>query len=66
MEKQWYTVREIADHFHISESMVRKLMQKRKLKHHRVGNKILIRIDEFEATVMTTIEDDANNPSEIK
>jgi len=57
MNKQhWFTVREIADHFNVSESMVRKLIQKRKLKYHRVGHKILIRIDEFEESVMKTIE----------
>lgn len=57
MNKQcWFTVREIADYFNVSESMVRKLIQKRKLKYHRVGHKILIRIDEFEESVMKTVE----------
>jgi len=54
--KQWYTVTEIARHFNISESLVRIFIREKKLKHHRVGRKIIVKPSEFEETVMQTID----------
>jgi len=55
-KKQWYTVPEIAQVFNVSESLVRKFIRNQKLLHHRVGKKILVRISEFEESVMQTFE----------
>ena len=56
MNKQWFTVKEIAEYFNVSESLVRKLIQHNKLKYHKVGKRILIRADEFEESVVKTFE----------
>lgn len=54
--KEWYTVTEIAQHFNVSESLVRILIREKKLKHHRVGRKIIIKPSEFEETVIRTVD----------
>ncbi|MFQ6606887.1 MAG: helix-turn-helix domain-containing protein [Fidelibacterota bacterium] len=47
----WFTVREIAERYNISESLVRKMIRERKVRHYRVGRKILIKPKDFEAAM---------------
>jgi len=64
MDKQWFTVKEIAEHFNVSESLVRKLIQHNRLKYHRVGKRILVRTDEFEESVLNTVESQPDTNSQ--
>jgi|GEM_PF-1282920 excisionase family DNA binding protein len=53
MKSKYYTVNEISDYFNVSKSMVRKMIRECKVKFYRVGRKILIKLDDFEAAIIT-------------
>jgi|TARA_Y100000310_G_scaffold266802_1_gene278468 excisionase family DNA binding protein len=52
MNKKWYTVNEIAEIYNISKSLVRKLIREQKVKFYRIGRKILIKPNDFEAAII--------------
>jgi excisionase family DNA binding protein len=59
LDKTWLTVREIADRYNVSESLVRKMIRERKVRHFRLGRKIIIKPKDFEAAmeVVGTFDD---------
>lgn len=48
---EWLTVKEVAVCYSVSESLVRKMIRERKVRHYRVGRKILIKPKDFEAAM---------------
>ena len=55
MKSNYFTVNETAVYFNISKSMVRKMIRECNVKFYRVGRKILIKLEDFEA-VMVPVE----------
>jgi excisionase family DNA binding protein len=52
VKSNYFTVNETADYFNISKSMVRKMIRECKVKFYRVGRKILIKLEDFEAAMV--------------
>lgn len=48
---QWFAVKDIPQHYPVSEAFVRKLIREGAIKVHRLGRKILIRREDFEAVI---------------